>query len=167
LKIDRVYRDVVSNETVNVKDKFVESLSHDLYVVQISKLKMVAQSELEQILDVFNVSKYKTDDKHVLEYTGVTTNPKVARIIKHLSQAMKYEEIVEAMKSEDEVEDALNAERKSTNEERKEKERKAKEEALLQVKEEQKAKEEILKELEELKKQFKDLQQKQNRRKKD
>ena len=73
---------------------------------------MVAQTELEEILDVFNVAKYKTNDKHILEYTGTSTNPKVKRLLRHLSQAIEVDEIIERMKMEDEVENAFAAEKK-------------------------------------------------------
>ena len=73
---------------------------------------MAAQTELEELLDVFNVAKYKTNDKHVLEYTGTSTNPKVKRLVRHLSQAIEVDEIIERMKMEDEVENAFAAEKK-------------------------------------------------------
>ena len=112
LKIGRTYQDVVTGHVYDLTDDFVEALSHDLYIIQIPKLSMAAQTELEEILDVFNVAKYKTNDKHVLEYTGTSTNPKVKRLVRHLSQAIEVHEIVERMKMEDEVENAFAAEKK-------------------------------------------------------
>lgn len=149
LKVERIYRNVVTNTIFTLKDSFLEALSHDLYVIQIPKLAMVVQTELEQLLDVFNVSKYKTNDKHILEYTGVTTNPKVKRVLKYLNKAMQADEIVEAMKVEDEIDNLIDGHKRETAEERRQKEealhklnlsekreeeeRRQKEEALLQL----------------------------------
>ena len=168
LTVERVYRNAITDEILAIKDIFVESLSHDLHIVQIPKLNMVAQTELEQILDVFNVSKYKTGDKHVLEYTGAVSNPKVARIIKYLNRAMQYDEIIEAMKTEDEVEDAINvqkkiaevAEQKAEVAQQKAELAQQKADAAQQkIEEERREKEEISKQFEELKKQFEILKQ--------
>ena len=112
LKIERAYKDAITGVVYDLTDDFVEALSHDLYIIQIPKLSMVAQTELEELLDVFNVEKYKTNDKHILEYTGTSTNPKVKRLLRHLSQATEVHEIVERMKMEDEVENAFAAEKK-------------------------------------------------------
>jgi hypothetical protein len=137
LKVERVYRNVVTNAIITLKDSFLEALSHDLYVIQIPKLAMVAQTELEQLLDVFNVSKYKTNDKHILEYTGVTTNPKVKRVLKYLNKAMQVDEIIEAMQVEDEIDNLIDGHKKETEEARREKEEAVlqKEEAVLQKEE--------------------------------
>jgi hypothetical protein len=146
LKIDRTYRNAVTNAVLTAKDEFIEALSHDLYVIQIPKLTMVAQTELEQLLDVFNVSKYKTNDKRILEYTGVTTNPKVKRVVKYLNKAMQFDDIVEAMKVEDELDGLIDGHKKETAEERrqKEEERRQKEEERRQKEEERRQKEEAL-----------------------
>jgi uncharacterized protein YbaA (DUF1428 family) len=97
--------------------------------IQIPRLKkMAVQTELEKMLDVFSQSKYKTKDSHVLEYTGDMSDPRVARVIKYLNRAMSNDEIRRAMDAEDEVEGMF-----SQLEEELEEERKAKEQALLEV----------------------------------
>ena len=80
-----------------------------MYVIQIPRLKnMAAQTQLEKILDVFSQAKYQTNDKHILEYTGDMTDPRVERIVKYLSRAMSTEEIRRKMDAEDEVERVIN-----------------------------------------------------------
>jgi hypothetical protein len=149
LKVERIYKNVVTNTIFTLKDSFLEALSHDLYVIQIPKLTMVAQTELEQLLDVFNVSKYRTNDKHILEYTGVTTNPKVKRVVKYLNKAMQVDDIVEAMKVEDEIDNLIDGHKKETEEARRETEEalSQKEEALSQKEEALSQKEEALQKL--------------------
>ena len=111
LKIGRTYEDVVTGHVYDLTDDFVEALSHDLYIIQIPKLSMAAQTELEELLDVFNVAKYKTNDKHLLEYTGNSTNPKVKRLVRHLNRATQLHEIVETMRMEDDYERLLVAQK--------------------------------------------------------
>ena len=111
LKIGRTYEDVLTGHVYDLTDDFVEALSHDLYIIQIPKLSMAAQTELEELLDVFNVAKYKTNDKHVLEYTGTSTNPKVKRLVRHLNRATQLHEIVETMRMEDDYERLLVAQK--------------------------------------------------------
>jgi hypothetical protein len=134
LKVERIYRNVVTNTIFTLKDTFIEALSHDLYVIQIPKLAMVAQTELEQLLDVFNVSKYKTNDSHILEYTGVTTNPKVQRVVKYLNKAMQVDDIIEAMQVEDEIDHLIDGYKKVTEDAKREKDEAVlqKDEAVLQ-----------------------------------
>ena len=121
LKVARQYLNAATNHKLNVKEDFVEKLSHDFYAIQIPRLKMQARTEIEQMLDVFNQNKYKTSDSHVLEYTGSTNDPRIARVVKHLGRAivsnpdllhaMIMEDLMEAHAERDRVayENALHA----------------------------------------------------------
>ena len=115
LKVERQYLNGITNRKLkNVKSDFVEYLSHDLYAIQIPRLKMHARTEVESMLDVFNQNKYKTSDKHILEYTGDMSNPNVRRMVKHLSRALIANdyELLHQMLVEDEIEILLDRERK-------------------------------------------------------
>ncbi len=111
LKVERQYLNGISNRKLKatVKNDFVERLSHDLYAIQIPRLKMQARTEVEQMLDVFNQNKYKTSDKHVLEYTGDMSNPHVQRMVKHLNRALITDDydLLHQMLVEDEIENLL------------------------------------------------------------
>jgi multidrug resistance efflux pump len=73
---------------------------------------MHARTELEQMLDVFNQKKYKTIDSHILEYTGSTTDPKLARVVKHLGRAIiNNPKLLHAMVMEDLMEAEAERER--------------------------------------------------------
>ena len=138
LKVERTYKNANTNRKLrnHIKENFVEQLSHDLYVIQISRLKkMGVQTELEKMLDVFSQDKYKTADSHVLEYTGDMNDPRVARIIKYLNRAMSDEDIRRAMDAEDEVEGLVSQLEEEIEQERqaKEQERQAKEQAFNEI----------------------------------
>jgi phospholipase/lecithinase/hemolysin len=64
------------------------------------------------LLDVFNQKKYKTTDSHILEYTGNTTDPKIARVVKHLGRAIANNpDLLYAMVMEDLMEAEAERER--------------------------------------------------------
>jgi hypothetical protein len=118
LKVERQYFNAVSKRKLNVKEDFVEKLSHDLYAIQIPRLKMHVRTELEQMLDVFNQNKYKTADNHVLEYMGSTQDPRVARVVRHLERAIvSNPDLLHAMVMEDFMEAEAERERRA-NEQR-------------------------------------------------
>ena len=120
-KVAREYRNVVTDRPLKItktladktkikikpKEDFVEQLSHDMYVIQIPRLRKMVQSEIEKVLDVFSQTKYKTNDKHFLEYTGDTNDPRVARLVKRLQRGTLDVELLHAMDVEDEIESLL------------------------------------------------------------
>jgi hypothetical protein len=175
LKVIRGYYNATTNRRIKAKENFVEVLSHDLYAIQIPRLSMVSQTEMEKILDVFSQVKYKTNDNKVLEYTGNTDNPIVERMVNRLNSALLDEELIRNMQLEEEVdmefalvneqlEDAL----KSKNEALKVKDEaiKVKDEALKVKDEALKVKDEALKAQEDLLKQKEDeRKQKEDERK--
>ena len=70
---------------------------------------MADQTELEKVLDVFNVEKYKTSDSRILEYTGDTSNPSIERIVKHLGRAIiKDDKLLNQMLMEEQMADQWN-----------------------------------------------------------
>ena len=109
LKVARSYYNAVTNEKLTVKEDFVEKLSHDMYAIQIPRLKMAVQTELEKVLDVFNVEKYKTSDSRILEYTGDISDPSIERIVKHLGRAIiKDDKLLNQMLMEELLADQWN-----------------------------------------------------------
>jgi hypothetical protein len=161
LKVGRQFIDGITNKIYETKGKnslkshFVEQLSHDMYVIQIPRLKMNVTTEAEQILDVFNQNKYKTDDPHFLNYTGDTSNPKVERIVKRLYLANIDFDTIRRLQFEEEINEelaegqaAIDALLDARNE--KEEALKAKEEERKAKEEERKAKENAIQEKEQI-----------------
>jgi hypothetical protein len=112
------------------QEVFFEQLSHDMFAIQIRRLKMEIQTEIEKMLDVFSTKKYRTTDKKVLEYTGDTSDPRVARMVNRLNLAMFDPDVQRKMWAEEELEMELEAINKRIEniQLEKEEERKAKEE---------------------------------------
>ena len=150
LQVKRTYKDMVGNKVIK-PHKYVENLTHDSLIIQIPRLHMTAHSAMERVLDVFNEVKYKTDNPHILEYTGDTTDPVINRMVKRLSMAITQPDVLHALlvqQLEDE-EVALRAEKMKKNEKKleaqdkkiEEKDKKI-EEVELKAESERKAKEE-------------------------
>ncbi len=102
VKINREYRDVTTKEVINVKEGFIELLTHDAYIIQIKQLKGKTRTTLERVLQVFSPA-YQTHDKHQLEFTGDQSEPLVKKIIDRLGRAIASDEIREKMDVEDEI----------------------------------------------------------------
>jgi uncharacterized coiled-coil protein SlyX len=112
VKINRQYKDVLTGAIIeDVKDEFVELLTHDSYFIQVRLLPPETKSKLERILQVFN-PKFKTSDTHKLNFTGDTDELIVQKIVNRLQRAIISEELRRKMDFEDEFYDALEYEAK-------------------------------------------------------
>jgi hypothetical protein len=102
VKINREYRDVVTQEVLDVKEDFVELLTHDSYLIQLKLLKGEAKTKLEKVLQVFN-PEFRTQDNHQLDFKGDLNDPLVQKIVARLERAIASEEIRDKMDVEDEI----------------------------------------------------------------
>ena len=150
VKINREYRDVVTQEIIEVKEDFVELLTHDSYLIQIRLLVGKSRTKLEQVLRVFS-PEFMTKDKHQLEFMGDLNEPLVKKMVERLGRAIASEEIREKMDVEDEIDRIFERELKKLAIE-KDKIIEAKDQELEA---ERQKTEDLLKELEELRKQMK------------
>jgi hypothetical protein len=105
-KINREYVDVLANKTIEIQDDFVELLTHDSYIIQVLALPPDTKTKLERVLQVFN-PKFKTKDKHKLDFTGNTDEPIVEKMVSRLQRAISDEEVRHIMDVEDEIERAF------------------------------------------------------------
>ncbi len=102
VKINREYKDVITQEIIQVKEDFVELLTHDTYLIQIRKLTAQTRTKLERILQVFSL-EYLTEDPHQLDFRGDINDPLVRKMIERLGRAIATEEIRDKMDVEDEI----------------------------------------------------------------
>ena len=153
VKINREYRDVVTQELIDVKEDFVELLTHDSYLIQIRLLAGKSRTKLEQVLRVFS-PEFKTKDKHQLDFMGDLDQPLVKKMVDRLGRAIASDEMRDKMDVEDEIDRIFERELNKLAKiiEAKDQELGVKDKELEA--ERQKA-EALLKELEELRKQMK------------
>ena len=103
VKINRVYRDVVTQEILDIKEDFVELLTHDSYLIQVRKLAKAARNKLERVLHIFSPIYQSTSDKHQVDFQGDTNDPLVKKMVDRLGRAIASEEIRDKMDVEDEL----------------------------------------------------------------
>lgn len=161
VKINREYRDVVTQEILDIKEDFVELLTHDSYLIQVRKLAKAARNKLERVLHIFSPIYQSTTDKHQLDFQGDTNDPLVKKMLDRLGRAIANEEIRDLMDVEDELDRIFDREMRKKDEIIAEKEEIIAEKDKLLIEEKKRAEEEIQKNLElqrqieELKKQLK------------
>ena len=105
LKVARQYLDAVTGERLIRREDFVEALSHDCYVVQVSRLPERRRNDLEKLLSVFDQT-LRTDDLHVLEVDETTIPAAYRPVLRRLEAAAASREVAESMEFEDEVVEA-------------------------------------------------------------
>ena len=172
VKINREYRDVVTQEILDIKEDFVELLTHDSYLIQVRKLPLKARTKLEKVLQVFSPIYQTTNDQHQLDFQGDTDDPLIKKMLDRLGRAIANEEIRDNMDVEDELErifdremkklaaekDEIIAEKEAqllAEQQRAEEEKKRAEEEKKRAEEETQKNLELQRQIEELKKQIK------------
>ncbi len=101
IKVNRNYIDLATGEQLKNKEEFIESLTHDSYVIQIPELKGKRRTELERILSIFDQSQKESD--HILNINEVAFPEEYRDIIRKLQSAMSDEDIQNTMDVEDEI----------------------------------------------------------------
>ncbi|WP_353485038.1 hypothetical protein [Haliscomenobacter sp.] len=148
VKINREYRDVVTQEILDIKEDFVELLTHDSYLIQVRKLAKAARNKLERVLHIFSPIYQSTTDKHQLDFQGDTNDPLVKKMVDRLGRAIASEEIRDLMDVEDELDRIFDREMRKKDEIIAEKEEIIAEKDKLLIEEKKRAEEEIQKNLE-------------------
>ncbi len=106
LKVERNYIDAVTGENLNVNEEFIKMLTHESYTIQIPRLKLKQQSEMEQVLEIFS-QQYVTEDAHRVDFKGQQVNPLVQKIVRRLKKAAANKELSQEMDAEDAVDRML------------------------------------------------------------
>jgi hypothetical protein len=183
-KVDRKYIDAVSREAVDCRDDFIESLTHDMFVLQTRRIPHAAKCELERLLAVFSQSDFTDDTGHTIAFPDRLTQVKskmFQRILRQLTRLGADRGVREKMEVEDrsyaefehilqkrvaEIKAGIADERRQKEEamrreeeamRREEEERRQKEEALRHGEEERRQKEEALARAAELERRIQEL----------
>jgi hypothetical protein len=108
LKVGRNYIDLITGQVLLPieKEPFVEQLTHDCYMIQLTRLNQTMKTRLERVLQTFNQLYKLQTDSHKLEYE---VDPKqqdalVEKIMNRLARAVASDEVRLKMRVEDELE---------------------------------------------------------------
>ena len=102
LKVGRECVDAVTGERLPEREEFVESLTHDSYVIQIPLLPDRRRNDLERLLGVFDQS-LRTRNWRFVEVDEAELPPRYSPVLWRLLYAAGSREVRDAMIVEDEV----------------------------------------------------------------
>ena len=102
IKVKRSYTNGITGKILKDKEPFIESLTHDSYVIVIPELSSEKQSELEQMLAIFDQNLIVSDG-HILLINESDYPEKFKPIIRRLHMATASHEIRQQMEAEDEI----------------------------------------------------------------
>jgi len=105
--VKRDYYDRYTHKKLEVKNSFIESLTHNSYLIQVLLLKGSLQSKLEAILSVFDQSK-QSDTASILSYSDTLPNLEILqKMVRRLQLAGTSEELRQKAEIEDEIENSF------------------------------------------------------------
>ena len=143
IKVQREYCDGITGEKLSCREEFIESLTHDSFVVQIPGLQQPYRSRLEQLLSIFDQHRKVND--HILEINEEDYPEEYQRLVRRLIRAAAEKQVMDTMDAEDDIlEELENLERTI---EKKDKTIQEHEEKLEENKKELEEKDRVIKEL--------------------
>jgi hypothetical protein len=66
VKVDRQYNDLINKTVITEKNYFIESLTHDSFIVQANRITNRYQTRLDKLLSVFEQTHF-IDDTHIIK----------------------------------------------------------------------------------------------------
>ena len=102
IKVQREYYDVTTGKEIKQREEFIESLTHDSFIIQIPHLRQKYQTEVEQLLSVFD-QRNVTSDHHILNVKEQDFPPKYRPLIRRLQRAIIEPDVRKTMDIEDEI----------------------------------------------------------------
>ena len=103
IKVARKYYDLVTGEEIREREEFIESLTHDSFVIQIPYLHPDHKTDLERLLAIFDQRLVMADDGHILDIDEYGYPEKYRAIVKLLHRITSEPKVKETMEAEDEI----------------------------------------------------------------
>ncbi|XCN71730.1 MAG: hypothetical protein Q3M24_15630 [Candidatus Electrothrix aestuarii] len=103
IHVKRDYYDHATKEKLTQKEEFIESLTHDSYIIQVRRLRKKHRNKLETLLSIFDQSNTSKESKHFLDVLESSFPDEFKVIIRRLHKASASKELCEDMNMEDEI----------------------------------------------------------------
>jgi hypothetical protein len=100
IEVNHIAHNVSTNEVINTRNRFIESLHHRSWIIQVNCLKEPRRTELEQLLSVFDQDN-RSADFHILNVREEDFTEKYRPLIRRLKMAASSSEIKRKMRDED------------------------------------------------------------------
>jgi len=101
IKVQRAYYDGITEEKLSCREEFIESLTHDSFVVQIPSLQQPYRSRLEKLLSIFDQHRKVSD--HILEIEEEDYPEEYRQLIRRLIRAAAEKQVMDTMDAEDDI----------------------------------------------------------------
>ena len=102
IKVQREYLNMVTGETIEEKEPFIEALTYDSFIIQVPFLAEKRKTELEQILSVFDQSA-TIENHHFLNINEKDYPENYREVIRRLIKAASEPQVRKTMTVEDDV----------------------------------------------------------------
>ncbi len=103
IQVARHYYDKTTGEEILEREEFIESLTHDSYVIQIPCLRPEHATEIEQLLWIFDQHNRTSESVHILQIKEEDYPEKYAAVIRRLQRAIAEPDMKDIMDAEDEI----------------------------------------------------------------
>nr|VFJ88554.1 MAG: PD-(D/E)XK nuclease family transposase [Candidatus Kentron sp. H]VFJ90596.1 MAG: PD-(D/E)XK nuclease family transposase [Candidatus Kentron sp. H]VFJ96740.1 MAG: PD-(D/E)XK nuclease family transposase [Candidatus Kentron sp. H] len=103
IKVLRNYYDAATGAEIPEREEFIESLTHDSFVIQIPYLGSGRETATEQLLAVFDQHLKVRDDEHILDIDEKAYPAEYRQVIRWLNRAVSEPGIRQTMDVEDEI----------------------------------------------------------------
>jgi len=103
IKVQRNYYDADTGQAISAWEEFIESLTHDSFVIQIPSLGPEYKTAAERLLAVFDQHLKVASDEHILDIDEAGYPQEHQKVIRRLNRAITEPEIRQTMEVEDEV----------------------------------------------------------------
>jgi len=123
IHVKREYYDHATKEKLTTKEEFIESLTHDSYIIQVRRLRKRHRNKLETLLSIFDQSNVCKESKHFLDLLETSFPDEFKAVIRRLHKASASKELYEDMDMEDEIVEELATQERLIAYERAEKEK--------------------------------------------
>jgi len=123
IHVKREYYDHTTKEKLTRKEEFIESLTHDSYIIQVGRLRKKHRNKLETLLSIFDQSNTSKESKHFLDVLESSFPDEFKVVIRRLHKASASRELCDDMNMEDEILEELATQERLIAYERAEKEK--------------------------------------------
>ncbi len=108
VRVNRIYTDVSTNETLQVRDEFIEQLTHDCLVIQIPRLPVKYQSRVERILSVFNQRYVMDNTNRLLDFPVQESDEQLIQdMSKRLNKATENEGVRNQIAAQEDFDEGI------------------------------------------------------------
>jgi hypothetical protein len=93
IHVKRDYYDHATREKLTATDDFIESLTHDSYIIQVQRLREKHRNKLESLLSIFDQRNVSRESKHFLDLLESSYPEEFKIILRRLHKAFASKDV--------------------------------------------------------------------------